>query len=100
MSPLGLGALVLVLLVTVTGRRRGAVVSMVAGVIYLPEGLQLAVGGFNLFALRFIELAGFARVLTRGELKLRRLVAIDLVLLAFTVYTTVVFLFRSSHGRA
>lgn len=73
---------------------------MVAGVLYLPQGLAIDIVGFNLFAFRFVELAGFIRVMSRRELSFTSLNGIDRSLALFTVYTTVVFLLRSPDGQA
>lgn len=73
---------------------------MVAGVLYLPQGLAIDIVGFNLFAFRFVELAGFIRVMSRRELAFTSLNGIDRSLALFTVYTTVVFLLRSPDGQA
>jgi hypothetical protein len=74
--------------------------SMVAGALYLPLGLHLDIFGFNLFALRFVEMAGFIRVMSRRELSFSTLNGIDRSLALFSIYTTVVFLFRSPDGQA
>lgn len=74
--------------------------SMVAGALYLPQGLHLDIFGFNLFALRFVELAGFIRVMSRRELSFSSLNGIDRSLALFSIYTTVVFLLRSPDGQA
>ncbi len=74
--------------------------SMVAGALYLPQGLHLELLGFNLFAFRFVELAGFVRVMSRRELSFSNLNGVDRSLALFSIYTTVVFLIRSPDGLA
>lgn len=96
----GLGAAVLALLMTVVlfAPRRWALVGMAAAILYLPLGLSADVGGLNLYAVRFIELAGFVRVVARKEFDLSRLNKIDTAFLQLFVYTLSVFVLRSSEG--
>ena len=100
MNTLGTIILCLVVVSVLCAPRRWALMSMVAGVLYLPQGLHLDIFGFNLFALRFVELAGFIRVMSRQELSFSKLNGIDRSLALFSTYTTVVFLFRSPDGQA
>jgi len=79
--------------------RKWALLALVTGALYLPLGLHIELG-FNLFALRILGAVGFARVVSRRELSFTSLNSIDKVLLTFTFYTTIVFLFRSPDGQA
>jgi hypothetical protein len=72
---------------------------MMAGVLYLSQGQTDVVLGLNLFPVRFLEVAGFARVLGRRELPFSRMNRIDYIFLFFYTYMTVVFLLRSSEAR-
>ena len=87
-------------LVVSSAPRRWAVLGMMAGVLFLTQAQQINVAGFNLFAIRFLELAGFIRVMARGEFSFSRLNGIDRALLLFYGYTTVIFLLRSTAGVA
>ena len=80
--------------------RKWAVLGMIAGVMFLTQGQQFEVAGFNLFPQRFLELMAFARVMIRREFSFRRLNKIDSALLCLYVYSTVVYLLRSSEGQA
>ncbi len=73
---------------------------MMAAVLFLPISQQLNILGFNLYAIRFLELAGFIRVLGRHEFSFRNLNGIDRALLWLYGFTTMVFLFRSADGQA
>jgi hypothetical protein len=97
-----LGALILLLIISVVlgAPRRWALVGMMAGVLYLTQGQQVEVLGFNLYAIRFMELAGFIRVMARKEFPLSQFNRVDRSFLLLYVYTMVVFLLRSSDGFA
>jgi hypothetical protein len=96
------GAVILVVLIIVVlgASRWVALLGMMAGVMFLTEGQPIQVIGFNLFSLRFLELAGFIRVMARHEFSFRQMNRIDGALLLLYGYTTVVFLFRSTEGVA
>ena len=99
MTPLGGPLLLLALACIWFLPRRGAALALVSGALYLPIGLHFDVG-FNLFAMRLLEVVAFLRVLVRRELLLSRITGIDSSLLLFTIYTTVVFLIRSPDSHA
>jgi hypothetical protein len=73
---------------------------MIAGVLYLTQGQKIEVLGLNLFANRFLEMAGFVRVMIRREFSFRSLNRIDYALMMLYSYTTVIFLLRSSEDQA
>ncbi|HEU5070027.1 MAG TPA: hypothetical protein VFV96_06400 [Verrucomicrobiae bacterium] len=100
MNPVGAALLLVLLFVVWVAPRQWALLGMMAGVIYLTEGQAIHVGGFNMFPHRFLELAAFLRVVSRGEFSFRQLNRIDKALLWLYVFTTVVFLLRSSKGVA
>ena len=80
--------------------RRWALIGLVAGVLYLTLGQEVIVLGLHVFAIRFLTLAGFVRVMARRELSFSRMNRIDHELqLFFLVYTLIVFLFRSNEGQ-
>ncbi len=97
-----IGALIVVLLIVTVlcGSRRVALMGMIAGVMYLTQGQQMNVLGFNLFALRFLELAGFFRVMVRREFSFVTLNKVDRALIWLYVYATIVFLLRSTQDQA
>lgn len=100
MNPVGAVILVVLILVVLFMPRRWAVLGMMAGVLYLTQGQVIQVVGFNLFATRFLEVAGFARVMARREYSFTHLNGIDRALLVVYGYTSVVFLLRSNEGQA
>ena len=78
--------------------RRGALTGFVAGILFLTQALYIDVGGFNLFALRILEVAAFWRVMARRELSLQSLGLLDKTVLWFVLYTTVVYALRTRDG--
>lgn len=80
--------------------RRWALLVMVAGVMFLTENQQIEVAGLNMFAVRFLELAGFVRVMARREFSFRRMNGVDKALLWLYGFTTVVLLLRSGDLQA
>ena len=99
MNLLGVSILVVLLAVVLCASRRIALLAMLAGVLYLTQEQQVDVLGFNLYAYRFLNLAGFIRVLSRREFSFRGLTGIDRALLWLYGYATVVFLLRSVTGQ-
>ena len=100
MNLIGACILILLVLVVLSVPRRWALMGMMAGVLYLTQAQRLDVFGFNLFAIRFLELAGFFRVMARREFSFRQLNGIDRTFLWLYGFTTVVFLLRSTDGWA
>jgi hypothetical protein len=98
MNLLGLIILIVLILLVLGGSRRTALVGMMAGVLYLTQAQQIEALGFNFYAIRFLELAGFVRVMSRHEFSFRELNGIDRALLLLYGYTAVVFLLRSREG--
>jgi hypothetical protein len=100
MNAIGILILFVIIMVVSFAPRRWAMLGMMAGALYLTQGQQAVVFGFNLFAIRFVELAGFIRVVIRREFYFSRLNGIDRALLLLYIYTTIVFLLRSSESQA
>jgi hypothetical protein len=101
MNPVGVVILVVTLAFVIGSRsRRWALLGSMIGVLFLTQGQNIQIGGFNLFATRIIELAGFIRVLARREFTFSRINKIDRAVLLLYVYTTAVFLIRSPDGQA
>jgi hypothetical protein len=99
MNFLGAGILAVLISVVLFGSRRSASLGMIAGVLYLTQAQQVDLCGFNVYAMRFLEAAGFLRVLVRSELLFRSSNGIDSTLLWLYGYSTVIFLFRSKEGQ-
>jgi hypothetical protein len=100
MNPIGIFVLSLVILVVLFAARRWALIGMMAGVMYITEGQHVQVLGINMFSVRFLELAGFIRVMARKEYSFSTLNKLDLTLIWLYCYMTVVFLLRSSENVA
>jgi hypothetical protein len=98
MTALGAVLLLVAAVCVVCLPRRWALLALVSAALYFPIGLHIELG-FNLFALRILAAVGFARVISRRELSFTKLNSIDKALLAFTFYTTIVFLLRSPDGQ-
>lgn len=99
MNPIGAIILSLLLLVVLGAPRRWAGLGMAAGVLFLTQAQAVNVGGFNLFAIRFLEMAAFIRVLGRREFSFKLLNKIDSTLVLLYGFTTIVFCLRSSEGQ-
>src|ERR1022692_2888354 len=100
MNPFGILLLVACIAVVLSAPRHIALLGMMAAVLYLPFAQQVYIGEINLFAMRFVELAGFARVLLRKELSFRQLNKFDKIFLLLFAYTTIVFALRSEEDKA
>lgn len=96
------GALVLIMLIVVVlcGSRLQALLAMLCGILFLSQAQHVNLAGLNLFAIRFLEVAGCARVLARQEFSWQRFNKLDWAVVWLYVYTTLVFLLRSSEGYA
>lgn len=100
MNAIGTSILVILILVVLSAPRRGALLAVMIGVLYLTQGQGLQILGLNLYAVRFIELAGFIRVMARREFTFSKLNGIDRTFLLLFAYTLIVFLLRSKEGQA
>lgn len=100
MNPIGITILLFLVVVVISAPRKWALLAMMAGVLYLTEGQELQVAGFNLFAMRFLELAAFGRILLRRELSFLVFNRVDRAFVLLYSFTTIVFLLRSGEGQA
>ncbi len=98
MNPLAMGMLVTLVLLVLFSPRRWALLAMMAGALYLPAVAGVEVMGIHFSPMRFLELAGFVRVTMRKEFSPDGLNGIDKAFILAYVYTTAVFLLRSSVG--
>jgi hypothetical protein len=99
MTPLGLSIALLLALVVLFASRSMALLGMLAGVLYLTQAQQIDVLGFNLFAIRFLELAGFVRVMARREFSFSQLNRTDQALLLLYSFTAVVYCLRGGNEK-
>lgn len=90
MTPLGCVLALIFSLLVFCLPRKAATVSLIAGMCYLTEGLPLDVAGFHFTAIRFILLAGFIRVIARGDLRQVRFSTIDRSLIFFALAISIV----------
>jgi len=75
--------------------RRWALLAMIAGVFFLTQGHFIDMGGLSLTPIRFLEIAGFARVLLRRELSRWRPNVVDGLLLLVYTYSAIVWSLRA-----
>ena len=94
MNPLGLVVTFLLVGATLFLSRRAAALSIMCGVCYITQGQQLNIGGFHFTAIRFILLAGLARVLLRRELRDLRKSNVDWVLNGFALAVNLIPIIR------
>ncbi len=99
MNSLSASILLSLIVVVLSTSRRWALLGMAAGVLYLTQAAAIDVLGFNMFAVRFLELAGFIRVMARREFSFSNLNELDRLFLFLYAYTTIVFLLRSNEGQ-
>ncbi len=100
MSPLGILIIVICTCLVALAPRRWAIFGMLCGVLFLPQSQQFFIGGINIFGLRFLEVAAVFRIFARKEYTSIRLTQLDKLLLTFFIYSTIIFLLRSSDGQA
>ena len=99
MNALGTLILVILIVVVLLGPRRWAVLGMLSGVLYLTQAQQVTVMELNLYAMRFLELAGFVRVVVRREFTLADLNRMDGALVVFYSYLAIVYWLRATEGQ-
>ncbi len=92
--------LIFLIAVVLFASRRGALLAMAAGVLYLTQYSSLDVAGFHMYAMRFLEMAGLIRVIARREFNLSRLNELDRMFLFFYTYLTIISLVRSNEHLA
>jgi hypothetical protein len=100
MNPLGAFLTCVFALIILGASRRVALLGMMAGVLFLTQVQAINVAGFNLFAVRLLELAGFVRVFTRHEFSFSKMNRTDHTLLLLYSFTTIVFCLRSADDKA
>ncbi len=99
MNPIGATILCVLLGLIFGGSRRIAVLGMFGGILYLTQGQQLMVVGFNMFAIRFLELAAFSRILFRREFSFSKLNTLDKLFIVLNIFAAGVYIARSSEGQ-
>lgn len=100
MNALSTSVLACLIVVVLLTPRRWALLGMAASTLYIIQGNGVEVLGFHLFPVRFLEIAGFARVMARREFSFSKLNGIDHAFIVLYSFTTVVFMLRSTEGQA
>jgi len=96
MSALGIAILAPLLWMVAFATRRGALLALFAGLLYLTMGQTVNVFGIDLYATRLLMLATFLRVIVRGEFGSSQLNGLDKTLLLVFGYRAVVFVVNSN----
>jgi hypothetical protein len=100
LSPTGALILGISLAITVAAPRKWALWGTMLGIIFVTQAQNVQIGGFNLYGLRILELAGFIRVMARREFSFSQINKMDKVVILLYVYSTVIYLIRSKEGQA
>ena len=98
MNPLGVRIVTVLSVLLLASNRRWAPVWMFGGVLFLTQEQALDLAGFNITAIRLLEVAGLARIVLKREGF--TWCRIDSALFVLYGYTTLVFLLRSDFGQA
>ena len=78
--------------------RRWAILAVIAALVYLPQSGGVDAFGLRMFPARFLELAGFIRVISKHEFQWRQLNRLDWVIITAYAYVTIIFALRSAVG--
>ena len=100
MNLISTSILIFLIAVVLFSSRRSALLAMAAGALYLTEYASVDIASFHMFAMRFLEMAGFIRVMARREFSFSRLNRLDSLFLLFYSSMTIIFLLRSNEGQA
>jgi len=95
MTAIGLTILIVLMVVILLMPRQWAALGVIAGVIYLTAGQHLYIGGLNIFAIRFIEVAGIIRIISKKEFSFEKLTIIDKSFIVFQCVYLLAFFIRS-----
>lgn len=74
--------------------RRWALLSILAGTVYVTQGPSVAIFGINFNPIRFIELAGLTRVFLRNEHKSIRWNSMDKIFILFNIVYLLVYVVK------
>jgi hypothetical protein len=96
MTDIGAALTILFCLAVIVLPRRQAALAFIAAVLYITQGQAIDVGGVNMVAIRFVEVAIAIRVVARKEIANLRITPPDILLLSFFVAYMVVTLVRTS----
>ena len=100
MTALAAALLILLAVAVFALPRRGALICMVLGALYLPQNAAVEVATLTFFPTRLLSYLCFVRVLSRGEFSFARVTKMDWALIILYVFTTLVLLTRSEESSA
>lgn len=100
MNIIGISILASLLFAVLALPRRWALMAMLSGAIYLTQYQQIDILSINMYAMRFLELAGVLRIVLRREFTFSQFNNIDRALVAVYVYATTVYVLHFPEGRA
>ena len=99
-SSLGLGFTLLMCLLILVLPRRFALLPVIVLTCYMTMGERVMISGLNFTMIRILTLAGWLRILCRGEIRFLRLNILDKVMIVWVISGTVayVLLWQSSQA--
>jgi hypothetical protein len=100
MTAAALGIVALLMCLIIVGSRRLAALTILGAALYLTHGVYLDMAGLRIYGIRMIEVAAIARVIVRGEIPLGSMTTVDRAIVVLYLYSTIVFVLRSSSGYA
>lgn len=96
MSGIGWVTLGLLLALVTLAPARWAVLGLIAGVLYMTQGQAITLFDLNIYPMRVLTFAAFARVLARGEWSFARVNGVDKMVLLAYGYRTVIFIVNAN----
>lgn len=98
MTPLIFVIVVILCAIVLLAPRRWALLAAIASLVYLSQQGGVDTFGLRMYPARFLELAGFIRVMSKHEFEWRQLNRLDRAVIAAYAYVTFVFILRSALG--
>lgn len=98
MTPITSVCLIIICITVLFAPRRWAMLAVIATLMYLSQRGGVDVFGLRMFPFRFVEIAGFIRVVSKHEFKWSELNRLDRIVIAAYAYVTIVFVLRSALG--
>lgn len=98
MNPIGAILTLVSIGLVLLGSRRFALWGLLIVVLFATQGQHVLWFGFNVFALRLVEVSALVRVIVRGELRETRFNAMDKVFLLFQVARVTMYYLQGSEG--
>lgn len=98
MTPVTLACVIILCIMVLLAPRRWALLAVIAGLVYLSQRGGVDAFGLRMYPARFLELAGFMRVITKQEFQWRDLNRLDWTVISAYAYVMIVFVMRSTLG--